>query len=50
MLLCNSIEEILSVDKEKALKRPATEDDYSSIFEVQMELMFEWVNGLPDFK
>lgn len=50
VLMCNSVEEILSPDQECVLQRPATGSDYAVIFKVQMGLMFEWVNKLPDFR
>ncbi|PAV65467.1 hypothetical protein WR25_26927 [Diploscapter pachys] len=49
-MLCNSLEEILSDDCDTALRNIATADDYSRLFQVQMVLMFEWAERLPEFR
>lgn len=36
--------------KESALRSPATGEDYSHIFKVQMVLMFEWAEKLDEFR
>ncbi|VDN53235.1 unnamed protein product [Dracunculus medinensis] len=50
MMLCSCIEEILTDNIEKILKKPAIGFDYLIIFKVQMVLMFEWVFKLEDFR
>lgn len=37
-------------DGETRLRGPATPEDYSSIYRVQMILMFEWAEKLDEFK
>lgn len=49
-MLCSCIEEILTDNIEKILKKPAIGFDYLIIFKVQMVLMFEWVFKLEDFR
>ncbi|KAI6244040.1 Nuclear hormone receptor family member nhr-49 [Aphelenchoides fujianensis] len=49
-MLCSTLEEILSDEAETRLKGPATPDDLSTIYRVQMILMFEWAEKLDDFK
>uniref|UniRef100_A0A1I7TN97 NR LBD domain-containing protein n=1 Tax=Caenorhabditis tropicalis TaxID=1561998 RepID=A0A1I7TN97_9PELO len=48
-MLCGSLEEILS-EQEMSLKRPASSEDFTTIFQAQMVLMFEWVEKLPEFR
>ncbi|WKY14391.1 hypothetical protein Q1695_000160 [Nippostrongylus brasiliensis] len=48
-MLCYSLEEILSNDGDVALRRIATPEDYTNLFQVQMVLMFEWAEKLPEF-
>ncbi|CAI2355892.1 unnamed protein product [Caenorhabditis sp. 36 PRJEB53466] len=48
-MLCGSLEEILS-EQEMILKHPATSEDFTTIFQTQMVLMFEWVEKLPEFR
>ncbi|CAD5234945.1 unnamed protein product [Bursaphelenchus xylophilus] len=49
-MLCQTLEEILSDECETRLKGPATPEDYSAIYRVQMILMFEWAEKLEEFK
>ncbi|KAI6191578.1 Nuclear hormone receptor family member nhr-49 [Aphelenchoides bicaudatus] len=49
-MLCNTLEELLADDGNMHLKRPATPEDYSAIYRVQMVLMFEWAEKLDEFK
>ncbi|CAD6187517.1 unnamed protein product [Caenorhabditis auriculariae] len=49
-MLCFSLEEILSVDCDTGLRGIANALDYARIFQVQMVLMFEWVEKLPEFR
>lgn len=49
-MLCDTLAEILSDDCEGALRRRSCADDYSAIFQVQMVLMFEWAEKLPEFR
>uniref|UniRef100_A0A158PCC5 Nuclear receptor domain-containing protein n=1 Tax=Angiostrongylus cantonensis TaxID=6313 RepID=A0A158PCC5_ANGCA len=48
-MLCTSLEEILTGDCDFNLRNLATPDDYTSLFQVQMVLMFEWAEKLPEF-
>ncbi|KAJ1352351.1 ZnF_C4, variant 3 [Parelaphostrongylus tenuis] len=48
-MLCRSLEEILTSDCDFNLRSVATPDDYTSLFQVQMILMFEWAEKLPEF-
>uniref|UniRef100_A0A0N5AZ02 Nuclear receptor domain-containing protein n=1 Tax=Syphacia muris TaxID=451379 RepID=A0A0N5AZ02_9BILA len=48
-LLSITVGEILAAEQ-AVLREPATGRDYSLIFEVQMNLMFQWVNSLPEYK
>ncbi|VDM60005.1 unnamed protein product [Angiostrongylus costaricensis] len=48
-MLCRSLEEILTGDCDFNLRNLATPDDYASLFQVQMVLMFEWAEKLPEF-
>lgn len=48
-MLCGSLEEILS-EQEMTLRHPATSEDFTTIFQAQMVLMFEWVEKLPEFR
>ncbi|EYB96352.1 hypothetical protein Y032_0151g2821 [Ancylostoma ceylanicum] len=48
-MLCRSLEEILISDTDFTLRDMATAEDYAVLFQVQMVLMFEWVEKLPEF-
>ncbi|CAL2051391.1 hypothetical protein CAEBREN_30611 [Caenorhabditis brenneri] len=48
-MLCGSLEEILS-EQEMTLRHPASSEDFTTIFQAQMVLMFEWVEKLPEFR
>ncbi|KIH62633.1 Ligand-binding domain of nuclear hormone receptor [Ancylostoma duodenale] len=48
-MLCRSLEEILMSDTDFTLRDMATAEDYAVLFQVQMVLMFEWVEKLPEF-
>ncbi|VDO99108.1 unnamed protein product [Heligmosomoides polygyrus] len=48
-MLCHSLEEILLNDCDLGLRRMATPEDYTHLFQVQMVLMFEWAEKLPEF-
>lgn len=48
-MLCNTLEELLSDDGETRLRGPATPEDYSAIYKVQMILMFEWAEKLGKY-
>ncbi|CAI4230997.1 unnamed protein product [Auanema sp. JU1783] len=49
-LLCGSLVEILNESTDNTLKGPACGDDYIKLFQVQMVLMFEWVEKLDEFR
>ncbi|PIO71426.1 hypothetical protein TELCIR_06678 [Teladorsagia circumcincta] len=48
-MLCRSLEEILINDCDLGLRQIATPEDYTDLFQVQMVLMFEWAEKLPEF-
>lgn len=48
-MLCGSLEEILS-EQDMVLRSPASSEDFTTIFQAQMVLMFEWVEKLPEFR
>ncbi|ETN79220.1 zinc finger, C4 type [Necator americanus] len=48
-MLCHSLEEILISDTDSTLRDMAAAEDYAVLFQVQMVLMFEWVEKLPEF-
>uniref|UniRef100_A0A7I4Z3A1 Zinc finger, C4 type n=1 Tax=Haemonchus contortus TaxID=6289 RepID=A0A7I4Z3A1_HAECO len=48
-MLCRSLEEILINEYDPGLRRIATVEDYVDLFHVQMVLMFEWAEKLPEF-
>ncbi|KAK5967216.1 Ligand-binding domain of nuclear hormone receptor [Trichostrongylus colubriformis] len=48
-MLCRSLEEILLNDSDSSLRHTATPEDYTDLFQVQMVLMFEWAEKLPEF-
>ncbi|KJH48757.1 Ligand-binding domain of nuclear hormone receptor [Dictyocaulus viviparus] len=48
-MLCRTLEEILISDCDFHLRGVATPDDYTRLFQVQMVLMFEWAEKLPEF-
>uniref|UniRef100_A0A1I7XFP5 NR LBD domain-containing protein n=1 Tax=Heterorhabditis bacteriophora TaxID=37862 RepID=A0A1I7XFP5_HETBA len=60
-MLCRSLEEILANDcvrflhydflksEDTAVRSIATAEDYTNLFQVQMVLMFEWAEKLPEF-
>jgi hypothetical protein len=49
-MLCNTLHEILSDDLDTALRGRASAEDYSTIFQSQMVLLFEWAEKLPEFR
>lgn len=49
-MLCRSLEEILADDFDTALRESAVPMDFVSLFQVQMVLMFEWVEKLTEFR
>ncbi|KAK6062108.1 hypothetical protein COOONC_00222 [Cooperia oncophora] len=48
-MLCRSLEDILMSDDDSSLRHVATPEDYTDMFHVQMVLMFEWAEKLPEF-
>ena len=50
VLLCRTLEEMLSPLTETQLKAPACISDLIHVYNVQMGLMFEWAEKLDDFR
>ena len=50
VLLCRTLEEMLSPSTESKLKVSATISDLIQVYNVQMGLMFEWAEKLDDFR